>query len=386
MVGRQGRAPGHGTGAAACHRWAVRFYWYWPFARPEELDLAAATARPGERVTVQVVDRTGAPEAGTEGAVEVVRDLPDVNRAELSTARWLASRAETYWARERLRRRMWRRGGFDLVHLHYLNRFTDWISPLPAPLVLSVHDVVPHVPRLGRTIERGLLLKLYARPDAVVVHHAHLAEALQADFHVPAERIHVVPHQVFPVPEAPVDPPPGPPTVLVFGALRPNKGIPVLRDMMRCLDDTELVLHIAGHGDADVEDQVRSMASEDERVRCEVGFVPLLRKRELFRAASLVVLPYTTFSSQSGVLHDAYGHGRPVVVTDVGALGRTVREDGTGVVVPPNDPSALAEAVRAVLAPVVWRPYAEAAARVASERSPAEMGKRLRRVYDEVLG
>jgi glycosyltransferase involved in cell wall biosynthesis len=364
---------------------AVRFYWYWPFARPEELDLAAATVRPGESVTVQVVDRTGAPEAGNVGAVEVLRDLPDVDRSDLSTARWLTSRAGTYWARERLRRRTWRSGQFDLVHLHYLNRFTDWVSPLPRPLVLSVHDVVPHEPRLGQPIERRLLLRLYHRPDAVVVHHGNLAEALQTDFRVPPERIHVVPHQVFPVPEAPVDPPPGPPTLLVFGALRPNKGISVLREMMRGLD-ADLVLHIAGHGDAHVEDEVRSMASEDERVRCEVGFVSLARKRELFRAASLVVLPYTGFASQSGVLHDAYGHGRPVVVTDVGALGHTVREDGTGIVVPPNDPSAMAEAVVALLAPAVWRPYAEAAERVASERSPAAVGARLRRVYDLVLG
>jgi glycosyltransferase involved in cell wall biosynthesis len=364
----------------------VRFYWYWPFARPEELDLAAATVRPGERVTVQVVDRNGAPEAGTVDAVEVVRDLPDVERADLSTARWLASRTGTYLARERLRRGMWRSGQFDLVHLHYLNRFTDWISPLPTPLVLSVHDVVPHAPRLGQTIERGLLSKLYHRPDALVVHHRHLADALQTGFGVPPARIHVVPHQVFPVPEAPVDPPPGPPTILAFGALRPNKGIPVLREMMRCLGDEELVLHIAGHGDAHVEDQVRSMASEDERVRCEVGFVSLERKRELFRESSLVVLPYSAFASQSGVLHDAYGHGRPVVATDVGALGHTVREDGTGIVVPPDDPSAMAEAVLALLAPATWQPYATAAARVASERSPAKVGTRLREVYDLILG
>lgn len=363
----------------------VRFYWYWPFARPEEMALAAATVRPGEAVTVQVVDRDGAPQAGTAGSVQVVRDLPDVERAQLTRARWVTSRARTYWARERRRRAVWRGGGYDLGHLHYLNRFTDGIAPLPTPLVLSVHDVVPHVPRLGRPVERRLLRALYRRPEAIVVHHRHLAEALEAEFGVRPERIHVVPHQVFPVPEAPGDPPSGSPILLVFGALRPNKGIPVVGEALRRLE-ADVVVHIAGGGDARVEGLVHQLAAQDPRVRCELGFVPLSRKRELFRAASVVVLPYTAFASQSGVLHDAYGHGRPVVVTDVGALGRTVREDGTGLVVPPDDPQALAEAIEALLEPMTWQRCAAAATRVASERSPQAVGACLRRVYDAVLG
>jgi glycosyltransferase involved in cell wall biosynthesis len=362
----------------------VHFYWYFPFARPEELDWARGTARRGERVTVHVIDRDAAPHASDDGVLRVVRDLPDVDRGTKGAARWALSRLSTYSARERLRRDRWRAEPFDLVHVHYVNRFTDVWSPLPRPFVMSVHDVLPHVPRVGRRTEHQLLRRLYHRPDALVVHHERLADRLRSDFGVPSDRIHVVPHEVFPVDGPPVDPPASTPTVLFFGALRRNKGVELLGPMMEHLD-LDLQLRIAGRGEPEVEQQVRTAADRDPRIRPEIGFASLARKQELFREAQVIVLPYTTFASQSGVLHDAYGHGRPVVVTDVGALGATVREDGTGLVVPPGDPRALARAVRALLDPGTWRHHADAARRVAAERSPAAIGARLREVYDLVL-
>lgn len=89
---------------------------------------------------------------------------------------------------------------------------------------------------------------------------------------------------------------------------------------------------------------------------------------QLFREAWGVVLPYETFSSQSGGLHDASGHGRPVVVTDVGALGATVRHDGTGAVVTVDDAEALAAALVATAGPA--GDAAAAAGRRATESSP----------------
>ena len=48
-------------------------------------------------------------------------------------------------------------------------------------------------------------------------------------------------------------------------------------------------------------------------------------------------------------LRTAIGRGRPVVVSDVGSLGETVRDFGLGRVVPPGDVHALAEACRRLL-------------------------------------
>lgn len=362
----------------------MRFHWYWPFARPEELGWAASTARLGDSVLVQVIDRPQAPEAGRVGAVTVVRDLPDVERG-VTALGWGPSRARTYVGRAAARRRTWRSSEFDLVHLHYLNRFTDAISPFPTPVVLSVHDVVPHQSRLGRA-EHLLLRRLYHRGDGLVVHHEDLGRRLVDEFGVDPARVHVVEHQVFPAP--PVGPPPAdePPMVLFFGAMRRNKGLDVLVEAFSMLERKDVRLVVAGRGDRDVEQVAESAAARDARVRAEIGFVTLERKQELFAEASLVVLPYIDFASQSGVLHDAYGHGRPVVVTEVGALGRSVREDGTGMVAAPADASDLAERITAALEPEVWARLSANTSRVRAERSPERSGERLRHVYDLVLG
>lgn len=49
------------------------------------------------------------------------------------------------------------------------------------------------------------------------------------------------------------------------------------------------------------------------------------------------------------VIAEAQAMGRPVIVSDLGAVKETVISGETGLVVPPNDPDALAQAIRAAL-------------------------------------
>jgi glycosyltransferase involved in cell wall biosynthesis len=356
--------------------------WYWPFARPEEVPLAEAVAALGNvHVTVLTIDRDAAPGKRSGPPVTVNRALPDVAR-EVGTVRWIASRAATYAQRARIRRAIERSHNFDLVHDHYLNRFTDpWRRP-PATWVLSVHDVFPHQPRLSLAAERHLLNRLYRRPDALVVHHSWVRERLLNEFELDASRVHVVPLQVLRVPR-PTDtqPPAGRPRVLWFGAMRPNKGLNLLAATIESPGAKQFDFHIAGRGERDLERLARSLAERFPNVTAEVGFVPLERKHELFRSASVVVLPYTSFESQSAVLHDAYGHGRPVVVTEVGALGVTVRSDGTGVVVAPEPAELLAGLSEAASG---WERFARQATDIAEQRSPEQCARSLLRVYESL--
>ena len=61
-------------------------------------------------------------------------------------------------------------------------------------------------------------------------------------------------------------------------------------------------------------------------------------------AADVVVLPYIS-ATQSAVVQLAYAHGIPVIVSRVGGLPDVVRPEETGLLVPPNDPVALAAAI-----------------------------------------
>jgi glycosyltransferase involved in cell wall biosynthesis len=74
-------------------------------------------------------------------------------------------------------------------------------------------------------------------------------------------------------------------------------------------------------------------------------------------AATVVVLPYRS-GTQSGVVPLAYAHGRGVVTTCVGGLAEVVREGETGLLVPPDDPAALAVALERVRGGVAFAPAA----------------------------
>jgi len=85
-------------------------------------------------------------------------------------------------------------------------------------------------------------------------------------------------------------------------------------------------------------------AAAGDSVRLLSRYVPDDEVEALFRAADVVVLPYRS-ATQSGVTHVAYALGVPVITTDVGGLAETVKPDETGLVVPPGDPAALADAI-----------------------------------------
>jgi glycosyltransferase involved in cell wall biosynthesis len=93
----------------------------------------------------------------------------------------------------------------------------------------------------------------------------------------------------------------------------------------------------------------------------------------------VVVLPYRQIF-QSGVLPVAQTFGRPVVAAAIGALPEAIEDGRTGLLVPPEDPAALAEAVAGLLAdPARARCLGEAAAAAARDRFA------WRRVAEELL-
>ena len=367
----------------------MKIYWYWPFVRDEELATGEALCAAGHSVYLHTiagrVTHHQAPDRFTVDA-----SVPAVASKAEGTARWLASRATTYPMRARVRKHAVRRGDFDIAHVIYLNYFTDWLS-LPSlsrdtPLVCTVHDVVPHQRRVPERIQRALLARQYQAASTIVVHHPTVGEQLTAEFGVDAARIHFVPWAVPVVParEFAADRPTF--EILMFGTMRRNKGIDVMLDAFRQITDPRFRLTIAGRGFADIEALVAEAGARDPRIRAEIGFISEDRKRELYSGADVVALPYTSFSSQSAVLHDAYAHHVPVVVSEVGALGDSVRHDATGVVIPPNDSQALAGTLIDLEANAVGRSaYGEGAKVVAEARTPAIVADQITRLYNICL-
>lgn len=368
----------------------MRIYWFWPYVHADQLVLPAAVPRPGDHLLLHTMRDRIEPAAMATLPIELAPTLATPTDRPENSARWALSRASTYVRRVAQRRSILRNGNFDICHVVFSNYFVDGIDfralARRAALVWEVHDVVPHESRLPRRVEDRFLSFLYRAPGTIVARHALVAEGLVERFGVERDRVVVVPWHVPVVPGIDRSAVTEPRTVLFFGTMRRNKGVDVLLRSIRDLGTRESLKFVfAGRGFPDVEEQIRAAACDDPRIDFEPGYVTPVRKHQLYSAADLVVLPYTEFASASAVLCDAYAYHLPVVVTDVGALGASVRSDRTGWVVPPGDSVALATAIAAAVSDAdAWRAASDHARRAASERTPQQVAATLRALYDDV--
>jgi len=190
---------------------------------------------------------------------------------------------------------------------------------------------------------------------------------------------------------AELDLPPGAPIIMSAGVLAPRKGFGVL---MRALPpiigvhpDARLLI-AGGRAEADRRDhraELRALAGE----LGVGGSVHLLGRRgdmpALLAACDVFALA-STHEGQPGVVLEAMATARPVVVTPAAAAG--VEHGRSGMVVPEDDPEAVAAAVLDLLArPERVREMGRAARRDIEEHHEVRaMVRAYERVYLELLG
>jgi glycosyltransferase involved in cell wall biosynthesis len=256
----------------------------------------------------------------------------------------------------------------DVVHFQWLavqQVDIQLVRAFPRPRVLTAHDVLPREPMPG---QREAQRRLYERMDAIVVHSEHGRARLVHELSLDPARVHVIPHGVLrPAGDAPLPAELagfGGTVVLCFGLLRPYKGIDVLLEAWRGIEQAEL--WIVG---APRMDTAPLRAAAPPGVRFVERFVTEGEAAALFRRADLAVLPYREID-QSGVLFTALGFGVPLVLTDVGGFP-DIAAAGAAALVAPGDPRALHDALAALLADPARR---------------ASMGMSARRLADERHG
>ncbi len=292
----------------------------------------------------------------------------------------------------------------DVVHFQWLavQQLDGRLLPSGRPLVLTAHDVLP---REGGARRRAAQRRLYDRFDALVVHSQHGRARLTNELGVDPARVHVIPHGAFThlaersgsalPPAPPPEPPPfqtDRPVVLFFGLLRPYKGIDVLLEAWRGIEDAEL--WIVGMPRMDISallaDLDRVVADRSAAAPANVRFVPrFVSDAELpafFRRADLVVLPYREIE-QSGVLFTALAFGRPLLVSDVGGFAELVAA-GVARGVPAGDADALHGALAELLGdPAARASLAERArSALAGEYGWESIARRTLALYESLLG
>jgi glycosyltransferase involved in cell wall biosynthesis len=186
----------------------------------------------------------------------------------------------------------------------------------------------------------------------IVVHTQLDREELLATRKLDDCRVVVIPHGTYSFfRQYEMDLPVEENTLLFFGNIRPYKGLNVFLDAVPIIAKRIPNLRVIIAGEGDLTPYLHQMEVCDSSMfELHNEFVPDNLVASFFQRSALIVLPYSEMSGMSGVLNIAYAFGKPVVVSDVGGLDEMVENGRTGLLVPPKDPQALADAIIQLLA------------------------------------
>ncbi|MGI9539220.1 MAG: glycosyltransferase, partial [Miltoncostaeaceae bacterium] len=242
----------------------------------------------------------------------------------------------------------------DLYHLHdpellpvglWLRRATG------ARVVYDVHEYLGSTSRTKRWIPQPLRQpvaalaeraeqRLAARLDGVVAVNPDLAARFAVEG---AHDVGVVTNAPWGVDFPPPAPPADEPIALYVGGLGPLRGLPLMKRAFPLLTTHGARLVLAGPGEpGDLPERASALGLVDHSevagllaaARC--AWIPLQRHGNYDRAVPTKLI-------------EAMAAGRPVVASDLGTMGAIVRAAGCGILVPPDDADAHAQALDALL-------------------------------------
>ena len=271
------------------------------------------------------------------------------------------------------------------------DRVLDLVARLQVPVVTVLHTVLID----PSTRQRRIVEELAQHSAALVVLTPSAADRLVTRYAVDRSMVWVIPHGAEPNLDPSPREPGALPTLLTWGLLGPGKGIEHAIKAVVILAGRGILVRyvvagqthpnvLAHEGERYREALVRladelgagSLVTFDDRYRDWAGLFALVR------TADIVVLPYDSREQvTSGVLVDALASGKPVVATAFPHALDLV--DGhCGVVVPHEEPEAMADAIQRLLTDRKFRATCVAAARLETARHAwPVVGQR----YDELL-
>ncbi len=309
------------------------------------------------------------------GARPQERDVPDHMRALGRTVGIKANGAVSNLAitpgsvfalREELRT-----GGYDVVHIHEpLAPMLSWdaLACIELPLVGTFHAYSENTV----SNQTATLLGARRRLNRLHVRIAVSEAAAWTACRFFGGRYRIVPNGVDLGPASLAEAAANPATVdadrplrIVFVGLPvERKGLPVLMRAFEAVrEHVPTTLTLIGATPQDIE----HIALDDAGIEA-LGMVPDEVKRARVREADVLCAPSLHGESFGMVLTEAFAEGTPVVASDIPGYRDVARDGVEGLLVPPGDPLALAEALRSLAIDPARRAAMATAARERAER------------------
>lgn len=253
-----------------------------------------------------------------------------------------------------------------------------WFRLFARKVVLTAHNVNIAARDGGRSrLREGALRLQYRLSDHIFVHTERMKQQLVSDFGVREQAVTVIPFGVnnaVPVTgltsaeaRRRLGVGSAEKAILFFGRIREYKG---LHHLVEALDqllraDPGYRLIIAGEPKKESMEYWRGIErfiaerGIGGRIVAEVRFIEDAETELYFKAADLLVLPYTGVF-QSGVLFLSWSFGLPVVATDVGSLRDEIITGRTGFLARPSDSGDLARSIEEYFSSELYRSLEQA--------------------------
>lgn len=259
---------------------------------------------------------------------------------------------------------------FQLIDRTFLMLYYRFLGK---KIVFTAHNVNAGKRDGGDSLLNRLSLRFqYWMSDHILVHTELMKRELVNDFGVSSTRVSVIPfgiNNVFPRTQTTSEEAKKRfgldatgKAVMFFGRIAPYKGLEYLvravAEAAKGVSDLRLI--IAGsieRGDPSYWDEIQREIARTgvrDRVIEKIQFIPDDQVEFYFKAADVLVLPYTDIF-QSGLPFLAYSFGLPIIATDVGSLREVIVEGRTGFVCKANDPADLTRSIEVYYASQLYK-------------------------------
>jgi glycosyltransferase involved in cell wall biosynthesis len=294
-----------------------------------------------------------------------------------------------------------RRGEVGIVHLHMADWGSVWrkgayalvASALGAEVVIHLHganyvETCMAMPRWALSLHRRVL----RRASRIMVIGSYWRDFVLNQLGMDPAKV-ILMHNGAPAAPAladrspPAQRPGGDLRVVTLGRLSERKGTPTLLHALAVLRDAgvPVTAQLAGDGDIDGNRQLADRLGLTKTTTFR-GWVAEAEAEALLDWADVFVLPSRHVGLPVAII-EAMGRGAVVVSTPVGAIPDAITDGETGLLVPPDDPTALSRAlIRLAHDPdLVTRLRCKARARYLDMFTIEAAARKIKAVYQEIL-